>query len=107
DHDPHITQLLSLFLHLQPFQTYQPIHPLHPLQKINQLKLHIVILHIIIPNVDGFHLSFQLTNYYHIPIFILTPKPQTSQKLKPFHLPTHHYLLKPFDPIQLLLTVNP
>ena len=64
-----------------------------------------VILDIMMPNMDGFDVCFELRKYYDIPILMLT-KGETSQKVKGFHLGTDDYLVKPFDPIELVVRVK-
>ncbi|MFE6011767.1 envelope stress response regulator transcription factor HitR, partial [Bacillus thuringiensis] len=44
--------------------------------------------------------------YYDIPVLMLTAKGETSQKVKGFHLGTDDYLVKPFDPIELVVRVK-
>ena len=65
-----------------------------------------VILDIMMPNMDGFDVCFELRKYYDIPILMLTAKGETSQKVKGFHLGTDDYLVKPFDPIELVVRVK-
>ncbi|MGQ0437394.1 envelope stress response regulator transcription factor HitR, partial [Bacillus sp. B-TM1] len=100
DDDPHIRELVSVFLEREGFQTYEAIDGLDALQKIDEVKVDMVILDIMMPNMDGFDVCFELRKYYDIPILMLTAKGETSQKVKGFHLGTDDYLVKPFDPIE-------
>ncbi len=82
DDDPHIRELVSVFLEREGFQTYEAIDGLDALQKINEVKVDMVILDIMMPNMDGFDVCFELRKYYDIPILMLTAKGETSQKVK-------------------------
>ncbi|MED1169445.1 envelope stress response regulator transcription factor HitR, partial [Bacillus paranthracis] len=106
DDDPHIRELVSVFLEREGFQTYEAIDGLDALQKIDEVKVDMVILDIMMPNMDGFDVCFELRKYYDIPILMLTAKGETSQKVKGFHLGTDDYLVKPFDPIELVVRVK-
>lgn len=106
DDDPHIRELVSVFLEREGFQTYEAIDGLDALKKIDEVKVDMVILDIMMPNMDGFDVCFELRKYYDIPILILTAKGETSQKVKGFHLGTDDYLVKPFDPIELVVRVK-
>ena len=74
DDDPHIRELVSVFLEREGFQTYEAIDGLDALQKINEVKVDMVILDIMMPNMDGFDVCFELRKYYDIPILMLTAK---------------------------------
>ncbi|MED2578358.1 envelope stress response regulator transcription factor HitR, partial [Bacillus thuringiensis] len=106
DDDPHIRELVSVFLEREGFQTYEAIDGVDALRKMDDVKVDMVILDIMMPNMDGFDVCFELRKYYDIPVLMLTAKGETSQKVKGFHLGTDDYLVKPFDPIELVVRVK-
>lgn len=106
DDDPHIRELVSVFLEREGFQTYEAVDGLDALRKIEEVKVDMAILDIMMPNMDGFDLCYELRKYYDMPIMMLTAKGETSQKIKGFHLGTDDYLVKPFDPLELVVRVK-
>ena len=80
DDDPHIRELVSVFLEREGFQTYEAIDGLDALQKIDEVKVDMVILDIMMPNMDGFDVCFELRKYYDIPILMLTAKGKRLKK---------------------------
>ena len=80
DDDPHIRELVSVFLEREGFQTYEAIDGVDALQKMDDVKVDMVILDIMMPNMDGFDVCFELRKYYDIPVLMLTAKGETSQK---------------------------
>lgn len=106
DDDPHIRELVSVFIEREGFQTYEAVDGLDALKKIEQVKVDMVILDIMMPNMDGYDLCYELRKYYDMPILMLTAKGETSQKVKGFHLGTDDYLVKPFDPLELVVRVK-
>ena len=62
------------------FQTYEAIDGLDALQKIDEVKVDMVILDIMMPNMDGFDVCFELRKYYDIPILMLTAKGKRLKK---------------------------
>lgn len=106
DDDPHIRELVSVFLEREGFQTYEAIDGMDALRKIEEVKMDMVILDIMMPNMDGWELCYELRKYYDIPLLILTAKGETSQKVKGFQLGTDDYLVKPFDPLELVVRVK-
>lgn len=86
DDDPHIRELVSVFLEREGFQTYEAIDGLDALQKIDEVKVDMVILDIMMPNMDGFDVCFELRKYYDIPILMLTAKGKRLKSKKDFIL---------------------
>ena len=65
-----------------------------------------VILDIMMPNMDGWELCRELRKLYDIPLLMLTAKGETAQKVKGFELGTDDYLVKPFEPAELVVRVK-
>jgi two-component system OmpR family response regulator len=65
-----------------------------------------VILDIMMPKMDGWELCRQLRRYYDVPILMLTARGETSQKLKGFQIGTDDYMVKPFEPLELVARVK-
>ncbi|MBK5515784.1 response regulator transcription factor [Bacillus sp. TH11] len=106
DDDPHIRELVSVFLEREGFQTYEAADGLDALRKIEEVRVEMAIIDIMMPNMDGFDLCYELRKYYDIPILMLTAKGETTQKVKGFGLGADDYLVKPFEPIELVLRIK-
>ncbi len=106
DDDPHIRELVSVFLEREGIQTYEAIDGMDALRKIEEVKMDMVILDIMMPNMDGWELCYELRKYYDIPLLMLTAKGEISQKVKGFQLGIDDYLVKPFDPLELVVRVK-
>ena len=65
-----------------------------------------VILDIMMPNMDGWELCREIRDAYDIPLLMLTARGDTSQKVKGFQLGTDDYLVKPFEPPELVARVK-
>lgn len=65
-----------------------------------------MILDVMMPNMDGWQLCNELREHYDLPLLMLTAKGETSQKVKGFQLGTDDYLVKPFEPIELVMRVK-
>ena len=48
----------------------------------------------------------ELKATFDMPVLMLTAKGETSQKLKGFHLGTDDYLVKPFEPLEMVARVK-
>ncbi|MGE7791267.1 response regulator transcription factor [Lysinibacillus sp. NPDC096259] len=65
------------------------------------------LMAIMMPNMDGWELCEEIRSFNdNLPILMLTAKGETSQKVKGFHLGTDDYLVKPFEPAELIVRVK-
>ena len=106
DDDPNIRELARVFLHNEGLDVYEAADGVEALSKLESLKADLVILDIMMPNMDGWELCKQLREVYDFPILMLTAKGETSQKIKGFQLGTDDYLVKPFEPLELVVRVK-
>lgn len=106
DDDPNIRELVVFFMKNEGFDVYEASDGLEALAKLENIKIDIVILDLMMPNMDGWQLCSELRKYYDIPLLMLTVNGETSQKVKGFQLGADDYLVKPFDPLELIVRVK-
>jgi len=107
DDDPHIRELVQVFLRQEGYGTLSASDGMEALHMIETNKIDMVVLDIMMPNMDGFELTRELRRTYDsMPLLMLTAKGETSQKIKGFNLGTDDYLVKPFDPLELVVRVK-
>lgn len=106
DDDLHIRELIKVFLSKEGFAVYEAADGVEALAKLETIKVDMVILDIMMPNMDGWQLCRELRESYDIPLLMITAKGETSQKIKGFGLGTDDYLVKPFDPLELVVRVK-
>jgi two-component system, OmpR family, response regulator len=106
DDDPNIRELVRVFLRNEGFDVYEASDGVEALAKLETLKADLVILDVMMPNMDGWELCRELSASYDIPLLMLTAKGETAQKIKGFQLGTDDYLVKPFEPLELVARVK-
>ncbi|MDB5056443.1 MAG: two component transcriptional regulator [Bacilli bacterium] len=106
DDDAHIRELLKVLLLNEGFEIYEAADGLEALKSLESIKADLVILDIMMPNMDGWHLCRELREHYDLPILMLTAKGETLQKVKGFDLGTDDYMVKPFEPLELIVRVK-
>jgi DNA-binding response OmpR family regulator len=106
DDDPHIRELASVFLQNAGHETYHASDGADALAKLDTLKVDLFIIDIMMPNMDGWELCRELRAAYDLPVLMLTARGEVSQKLKGFQLGTDDYLVKPFEPLELVARVE-
>jgi len=106
DDDLHIRELIKVFLSNEGFEVYEASDGVEALAKLETVKVDMAILDIMMPNMNGWQLCSELRESYDIPLLMITAKGETSQKIKGFELGTDDYLVKPFDPLELVVRVK-
>lgn len=106
DDDPHIRELVGVFLREEGFTVLEAADGREALALLETTRADLVILDIMMPNMDGWQLCRELRELYDTPLLMLTAKGETSQKIKGFQLGTDEYLVKPFEPLELVARVK-
>jgi two-component system, OmpR family, response regulator len=106
DDDPNIRELVGVFLREEGFDVYEAADGVEALAKLQTLKADLVVLDVMMPNMDGWELCRELRASYDVPLLMLTAKGETAQKIKGFQLGTDDYLVKPFEPLELVARVK-
>jgi len=106
DDDPHIRELVRHFLQNEGLTVHEAADGVEALARLDSVKVSLVILDIMMPNMDGWKLCRKLREHYDFPLLMLTAKGETSQKIKGFQLGTDDYLVKPFEPLELVARVK-
>jgi two-component system OmpR family response regulator len=106
DDDPHIRELSRVFLKNEGYDTCEASDGLQALSLLETTRIDLVVLDIMMPNLDGWELCRQLKEVYDFPVLMLTAKGETRQKLKGFDLGADDYLVKPFEPLELVARVK-
>jgi DNA-binding response OmpR family regulator len=106
DDDPHIRELVKVFLLQEGFEVLEASNGVDALQLLESTAADMVILDIMMPHMDGWELCQELREHYEMPLLMLTAKGETAQKLKGFQLGTDDYMVKPFEPVELVARVK-
>jgi two-component system OmpR family response regulator len=106
DDDPHIREMVGHFLSREGFGIQEATDGLEALRILETVQADLVILDIMMPGMDGWELCRELREHYDLPLLMLTAKGESSQKVKGFELGTDDYLVKPFDPPELIARVK-
>ena len=106
DDDAHIRELVRVFLREDGFDVSEAADGLEALSQLDSMKVDLAIIDVMMPRMDGWQLCEEIKAGFDIPILMLTARGETSQKLKGFQLGTDDYLVKPFEPLELVARVK-
>lgn len=77
------------------------------LEMVEKEKPEIVILDLMLPGIDGFEACREIRKKFdNIGIIMLTAKGQDMDKIMGFEYGADDYIVKPFNPMELLLRIN-
>src|SRR4029078_8431783 len=106
DDDPHIRELVRVFLQNEGFTIAEAADGLAALATLETLKAKLAIVDVMMPKMDGWELCRKLRASYDLPVLMLTAKGETAQKIKGLELGADDYLVKPFEPLELVMRVK-
>ncbi|MCL4489787.1 MAG: response regulator transcription factor [Chloroflexi bacterium] len=106
DDDSHVRELVRVFLRNEGLDIQEAPDGAQALKMLETVKADLVILDVMMPNMDGWELCRQLKESFDLPVLMLTAKGDTSQKLKGFELGADDYLVKPFEPLEMVARVR-
>ncbi|HZK54443.1 MAG TPA: response regulator transcription factor [Desulfosporosinus sp.] len=106
DDDPHIRKLMKLYLENSQFTVVEANDGQEALDYIAHTKVDLMVVDVMMPRIDGIELTEGVRAYLDIPILMVTAKGESRDKVKGFQAGTDDYLVKPFDPVELVLRVK-
>lgn len=106
DDDAHIRELVRVFLRNNGFEVLEAADGVEAISQLDSSRAELAIVDVMMPNMDGWELCREIKATFDIPVLILTAKGETSQKLKGFQLGTDDYMVKPFEPLELVARVR-
>ena len=69
-------------------------------------EIHLLIMDIMMPRLDGIRATLKIREYSSIPIIILSAKSEDSDKILGLNIGADDYITKPFNPLELLARVK-
>ena len=106
DDDRDIVSALDIYLTSDGYQTYHAYDGLEALKMVEQHDIHLILMDIMLPNMDGIRATAKLRESRNIPIIILTAKSEDADKILGLNIGADDYVTKPFNPIEVLARVK-
>lgn len=109
DDSASVRQVVGITLKSAGYTVVEGVDGMDALTKLNGQKIHLMIADVNMPNMDG--ISFvkaakQVPGYQFTPIIMLTTESQESKKLEGQAAGAKAWMVKPFQPAQLLAAVS-
>lgn len=106
DDDPHIREMVRVIMQREGYAVAEAADGVEALERMEASAADLVILDVMMPRMDGWALCKELQRLYEVPLLMLTAKGETVDKVRGFELGTDDYLVKPFDPPELVVRIK-
>ena len=106
DDDLNILFLVKSQLQAAGHVVYQAQDGTGALKTLNETVIDLAVVDVMMPGMDGYELTKQIREMHDIPVIMLTAKGQIEDKEQGFLSGTDDYIVKPFDPKELIFRIN-
>lgn len=106
DDDTNISELISLYLTKECFETMCVEDGETALRSVDTFKPDIMLLDIMLPVMDGYQVCRELRKTSHLPVIMLSAKGEVFDKVLGLEMGADDYIIKPFDSKELVARVK-
>ena len=106
DDDAHIAELISIYLHKEGYETKEVGGGRQAVNVFPAYSPHLVLLDLMLPEIDGYQVCREIRAISAVPIIMLTARGETFDKVLGLELGADDYIVKPFDPKELVARVK-
>jgi two-component system OmpR family response regulator len=106
DDDYNINQLIKLYLEKEGFTVEPYEEGTEALKSFKANPPSLVVLDIMLPGMDGWDICREIRKSSDVPIIMLTAKGETFDKVLGLELGADDYIVKPFDPKELIARIK-
>lgn len=105
--DKEIREGVEIYLKSQGYEVFQAADGVEGLEVIEKEDIHLAIVDIMMPRMDGISMVVKLREKYDFPVIFLSAKSEEEvDKIMGLNMGADDYVTKPFTPMELLARVN-
>lgn len=104
--DEDIVKLIRLYLENDSFNIFWAKDGIEALELFRREKIDLALVDIMMPRMNGYELTKNIRSKSNIPIVILSAAHLDSDKILGLNLGADDYLVKPFNPLELIARIN-
>ncbi|MGI5891974.1 MAG: response regulator transcription factor [Bacillota bacterium] len=106
DDDKDIVFALKIYLSAEGYETLEAYNGREALQLIASSDIHLILMDIMMPELDGITATALLRETSNIPVILLTAKSEDTDKVLGLNIGADDYITKPFNPVEMLARVK-
>ncbi|MGN1145342.1 MAG: response regulator transcription factor [Acetatifactor sp.] len=105
--DKDIREGVEIYLKNQGYEVFQAANGKQGLEVVEQQEIHLAIVDIMMPVMDGVTMLMKLRMMnYDFPVIMLSAKSEEVDKIMGLNMGADDYVTKPFTPLELIARVN-
>lgn len=104
--DKEIRDGIEIYLKNQGYEVSKAEDGVQGLEVIEKEDIHLAIVDVMMPRMDGIHMVMELRKHYDFPVIMLSAKSEEVDKIMGLNMGADDYVTKPFTPLELLARVN-
>lgn len=106
DDERDIVSALKIYLSAENYTLFEAYTGREALEIVRRNEIHLILMDIMMPEMDGISTTAKLREEYNIPIILLTAKSEDTDKVLGLNVGADDYITKPFNPIEVLARVR-
>ena len=106
DDEKEIRDAINIYLANEGIRVIQANDGVEAIEKLNEEEIHLIILDVMMPRLDGIRTTFKIREQKNIPIIILSAKSEDTDKILGLQVGADDYVTKPFNPLELIARVK-
>ena len=106
DDDKEIAGAIEIYLRNEGYNVFKAYDGIQALETARRENLHLIIMDIMMPNMDGIQATMKIREEKNIPIIMLSAKSEDYDKITGLNVGADDYVTKPFNPLELIARVK-
>lgn len=106
DDEKEICDAIEIYLKNEGIKVIKAKDGIEAIEKLNEHEIHLILLDIMMPRLDGIATTFKIREQKNIPIIILSAKSEDTDKILGLQVGADDYITKPFNPMELIARVK-
>lgn len=106
DDDENICEVIKLYMEKEGYEVLKAYDGASGIENFKEFTPNLVILDIMLPILNGWEVCKKIRKVSNIPIIMLTAKGETFDKVLGLELGADDYIVKPFEPKELVARVK-
>ncbi len=106
DDDKEIVDAIEIYLQQEGYRILKAYDGEQALQVLQEQEIHLLIIDVMMPKLDGIRATLKIREESSIPIIILSAKSEDADKILGLNIGADDYVAKPFNPLELVARVK-
>ena len=106
DDDREIVDAIEIYLSQDGYKIYKAYDGEQAIQILDKEDIHLLIMDIMMPRLDGIRATLKIREYSSIPIIILSAKSEDTDKILGLNIGADDYITKPFGAGELMARIR-